>query len=120
MNGRYPDYGLGQRLDGTNKGPGFASAELPDGSVMTEFGAGDMRYPNPFGALYPTVYEGITPWDLQTLAHVATYGWDPLQEDVFDRAYEAAVVRAGEGKLPFWTAGEPTQSQISYMPYWGS
>lgn len=36
MNGRYPDYGLGQRLDGTNKGPGFASAELPDGSVMTE------------------------------------------------------------------------------------
>lgn len=118
MDERYPDYGFGRRLDGTNKGPGFASIDLPDGSVMTEFGAGDMRYPNPFGALYPTVYEGITPWDLETLAEVATYGWDPLQEEVFDRAYETAAIRSGQGKPPFWTEGEPTQSYINYTPYW--
>lgn len=53
MDERYPDYGFGRRLDGTNKGPGFASIDLPDGSVMTEFGAGDMRYPNPFGGVVP-------------------------------------------------------------------
>lgn len=117
MDERYPDYGFGRRLDGTNKGPGFASIDLPDGSVMTEFSAGDMRYPNPFGALYPTVYEGITPWDLETLAEVATYGYSPLQEEVFARAYETAVIRSGQGKPPFWTEGEPTQSYINYTPY---
>lgn len=54
----YPDFSYGQRPDGTNKGPGFAAQILPDGSVMTEYSLG------PVGALYPAVYQGITPWDM--------------------------------------------------------
>lgn len=33
------DWGYGSRIDGTQKGPGFAAQRLPDGSVMTEFSA---------------------------------------------------------------------------------
>lgn len=107
---------LGLRLNGTAKGPGFAARTLPDGSVMTEFSAGGPAYPAPFGAIYPTVYEGIPPWDMQTLANVATYGYDPLQEEVFDRAYESALVRASRGLSPFWTEADP-QTGLNYTPH---
>lgn len=68
----YPDFGYGQRPDGTNKGPGFAAQILHDGAVMTEYSLG------PAGALYPAVYQGITPWDMETLSNVYQYGYDPL------------------------------------------
>lgn len=110
---------LGLRLDGTAKGPGFASVTLPeDGSVMTEFSAGAPEMPpNPFGMLYPSVYEGITPWDLATLQNVARYGSDPLEEDVYARAYESALVRASRGLSPFWTEGVDAPTGLNYTPY---
>ena len=67
------DWGYGFRIDGTPKGPGFAAQRLPDGNVMTEFSLGRPDF------LYPAVYQGITPWDMQTLANVASQGYDPLQ-----------------------------------------
>lgn len=92
-----------QRLDYTVKGPGFDAQYLPDGSVMTEFSAGDPRYGVP---LYPTVYQGITPWDMLTLSNVANYGYDPLQEEVFQRAGEVASQRIANGQSPFWTPAD--------------
>lgn len=89
-----------QRLDYTLKGPGFDAQYLSDGSVMTEFSNGDPRYGVP---LHPTVYPGILPWEMQTLANVVRYGYDPLQESVFQRAAEAASERIANGLSPFWT-----------------
>lgn len=99
-----------QRLDGTPKGPGFATQTLPDGSVMTEYSAGgngDM--------LYPLVYQGIMPWEMQTLANDAQYGYDPLFDDVAQAAYLQAIVRAGQGLSPFWQMGEP-MTGLNYTP----
>ena len=102
----YPDFGYGQRPDGTNKGPGFAAQILPDGAVMTEYSLG------PAGALYPAVYQGITPWDMETLSNVYQYG--------YDRAYQSSLLRAMQGQPPFWTPadGMPGTVQIGagYMP----
>lgn len=110
----YPNYNYGVRPDWTYKGPGFAHIELPDGGFMSEYSAG------PVDNLYPTVYEGITPWDMETLRMDAmSFGHDPLFQEVADRAYEAALVRAMQGKPPFWTPGEPetgTPYQGRYRP----
>lgn len=89
-----------QRLDYTLKGPGFAAQYLPDGSVMTELSIGDPRYGVP---LIPAVYQGIFPWEMETLANVVRYGYDPLQDSVFQRAAEAASERIANGLSPFWT-----------------
>lgn len=94
----YEDFGLGQRLDGTPKGPGFAVGFLPDHSVMTEYSAGGGNA----GLLYPLVYQGITPWDMQTLVNDAQYGYDPLFNHVAQGAYLQAIVRMGQGLPPFW------------------
>ena len=91
------------RLDGTPKGPGFDAQYLSDGSIMTEFSLGDPRYGVP---LYPSVYQGITPWDMQTLANVVQYGYDPLQFEVFRRAGEVASQRIANGLSPFWTPAD--------------
>ena len=110
----YPDFGYGQRPDGTNKGPGFAAQILPDGSVMTEYSLG------PVGALYPAVYQDITPWDMQTLSNVYQYGYDPLQWEVFDRAYQSSLLRAMQGQPAFWTSADGTPGTVQigagYMP----
>lgn len=105
----YENFDLGQRLDGTYKGPGFASATLPDGSVMTELSLG------PAESLYPAVYQDITPWDLQTLVNVGTYGYDPLQGEVFQRAYEASLLRAVQGLPPFWQPSDGWTG-LNYTP----
>lgn len=98
----YPDSGCGQRPDGTDKGPGFASRILPDGSVMTEYS------PGPVGALCPAVYLGIC-------RRVYQYGCDPLQWEVFDRAYQSSLLRAMQGQPPFWTPGT-VRTGAGYMP----
>lgn len=90
------------RLDGTPKGPGFATGTLPDGSVVTELSLG---HPD-MGAFYPMVYQDITPWDLQTVMNVAQYGYDPLEQEVASRAYEAYLVRAMMGLPAFWTPAD--------------
>lgn len=88
------------RIDGTPKGPGFDAYTFPDGSVMTELSLGDPQYNVP---LYPSVYQGILPWEMETLANVVRYGYDPLQDSVFQRASEAASERVASGLSPFWT-----------------
>lgn len=101
-------WGYGPRIDGTQKGPGFAAQTLPDGSVMTEFSLGRPDF------LYPAVYQGITPWDMQTLANVASRGYDPLQQEVFDRAYQSALVRVMQGLSPFWMPSDGTPGTMRY------
>ena len=96
------DWGYGFRIDGTPKGPGFAAQRLPDGNVMTEFSLGRPDF------LYPAVYQGITPWDMQILANVASQGYDPLQWEVYDRAYQSALVRVMQGLSPFWMSSDGT------------
>lgn len=99
------------RLDGTPKGPGFASATLPDGSVITEMSLGHPAT----GAFFPMVYEGITPWDMQTVQNMAQYGYDPLQYEVMDRAYTQYLVRAMMGLPAFWTPADG-MSGLQYTP----
>lgn len=99
------------RPDGTAKGPGFATQTLPDNSVMTEYSAGGANgIP-----LYPLMYQGINPWEMQTLANDAQYGYDPLFEDVAQAAYLQAIVRAGQGLSPFWTMNDPITG-LNYTP----
>lgn len=97
MNDIYPDYGYGPRLDGTNKGPGFARIDLPDGSIMTEFSLG------PPDQLYPAVYQGISHPELLTLKNVFMYGWDPMQYQVYDNAYNAYLSRVSQGLPAFYS-----------------
>lgn len=120
------DFGWGERRDGTQKGPGFASGRTPDGSVVTEW-AGEMPVRGGIMA-YPTVYHDITPWDFTTIMNAVAptdFGMtrrsdnravsaDPLLPEVFDRAYEAALVRLMMGLSPFLMDGEPTQSDAQY------
>lgn len=122
----YPNYNFGERLDGSLKGPGFAYIEFPDG-FASEYsaGPGDDIYPG----LYPTIYEGITPWDLETIRRDMTYGYqrklpdgswqflgnDPLMQEVRERAQEQALVRAMQGKPPFWTP----EDAYTGIPYQG-
>lgn len=102
------DWGYGFRIDGTPKGPGFAAQRLPDGNVMTEFSLGRPDF------LYPAVYQDITPWDMQTLANVASQGYDPLQWEVYDRAYQSALVRVMQGLSPFWMPSDGTPGTMRY------
>lgn len=97
MNEIYPDYGYGPRLDGTNKGPGFARIDLPDDMIMTEFSLG------PPDQLYPAVYQGISYPELLTLRNVFTYGWDPMQYQVYDNAYNAYLSRVSQGLPAFYS-----------------
>lgn len=103
------DYGFGQRPDGSFKGPGFAAQTLPGGDIMTEWSLG------PPQELYPAVYPGITPWDMQTLANVAIYGYDPQANEVYDRAYEASLLRAMQGLPAFYTPqdGQPGTNMMN-------
>lgn len=113
MNGYpYPNYNFGERTDGSLKGPGFAYIEFPDG-FASEYSAGPGAdiYPG----LYPTIYEGITPWDLETIRRDMTYGYDPLMQEVRERAQEQALVRAMQGKPPFWTP----EDAYTGIPYQG-
>lgn len=119
----YTDFGLGRRWDGTYdaagnpnmagdyKGPGFAATVLPDNSVMTEYAAGG----GDAGMTYPLVYQGITPWDMQTLVNHAQYGYDPLFEQVANGAYLQAIVRAGQGLPPFWQPQDGSPG-LNYTP----
>lgn len=95
-----PGYDFGDRIDGTLKGPGFAAQTLPGGSVMTEFSLGTPEF------LYPAVYKGITPEDMSVLYTVATKGSHPDEFTVYDRAYDAALLRAMRGLSPFWTPAD--------------
>lgn len=97
MNEIYPDYGYGPRLDGTNKGPGFARIDLPEDSIMTEFSLG------PPDQLYPAVYQGISYPELLTLRNVFMYGWDPMQYQVYDNAYNAYLSRVSQGLPAFYS-----------------
>lgn len=108
----YPNFNLGQRIDGTYKGPGFAAMLLPDRSVMTEYSAGGGNA----GMFYPLVYQGITPWDMQTLANDAQYGYDPLMPQVAQSAYLQAIVRAGQGLPPFWQT-QDGYTGLNYTPH---
>lgn len=103
------EIGWGPRIDGTMKGPGFDAAILPNGDVMTEYSLGDERF------LYPSIYQGITPWDMQTLQNVAMYGYDPLQYEVFNRARNVALQRASQGLSTFWTPADG-QPGLPYTP----
>lgn len=72
--GYYPDFNLGQRPDGTHKGPGFAMGYSDLGDLITEMSAG------PPDALYPMVYQGITPWEMlmtQDAPYVPYENWNP-------------------------------------------
>lgn len=93
-------YDFGDRIDGTPKGPGFAAQTLPGGSVMTELSLGTPEF------LYPAVYKGITPEDMSVLYTVATKGSHPDEFAVYDRAYDAALLRAMRGLSPFWTPAD--------------
>lgn len=97
MNEIYPDYGYGPRLDGTMKGPGFNRFNLPDGSIMTEFSLG------PPDQLYPAVYQGISYPELLTLQNVFMYGWDPMQYQVYNNAYNAYLSRVSQGMPAFYS-----------------
>lgn len=101
--------GWGQRLDGTPKGPGFASVFLPGGDIMSEWSAGTPDF------VYPTIYEGITPWELDALRINAMYAVRPgyqrppadaYTEGIFDRAYQQAMIRVAQGRSPFWESYE--------------
>lgn len=52
--------------------------------------------------------QGITPWDMQTLANVASRGYNPLQQEVYDRAHQSALVRVMQGFSPFWMSSDGT------------
>lgn len=95
-----------QRLDGTIKGPGFDAYYSSQTGLMTEFSLGDPKVGIP---MYPSIYQGILPWEMETLANVVRYGYDPLQYQVYDRAFEAASERQASGLPLFWTPqdGEP-------------
>jgi hypothetical protein len=82
---------------------------LPDGDIVTELSLGTLDN------LFPAVYENIPPWDLATLMNVAEYGYDPLQYEVFDRAYEQSLVRQMLGLSPFWMPHEPLTG-LAYRP----
>ena len=101
-----------ERLDYSLKGPGFAAQQLPDGSTMTELSIGQPAYRIP---LAPSIYQGITPWDMLTLSNVAMYGYDPLQEEVYQRANYAASERIARGLSPFWTPADG-ESGLNYTP----
>lgn len=105
------DAGWGLRIDGTPKGPGFSSLMLPNGSVMTEYSLGGSNGVH----LYPAMYYDITPWDQQTLYNDAVYGYDPLANEVFDRAYQASLIRMMQGKSPFYQSGDG-QPGVPYTP----
>lgn len=51
----YPDFGYGQRPDGTNKGPGFAAQILPDGFCY------DRVFPGPGRGALPCCVSGHHP-----------------------------------------------------------
>ena len=101
--------GYGDRIDGTRKGPGFATFYTPRGDVVTEFSLGGKDF------LYPMVYENIPPWDLRTIQNVISYGYDPLDNEVMQRAYESAIVRRMQGKSPFWTT-QDAPTGVLYTP----
>ena len=102
--------GWGLRPDNTEKGNGFAWSRLPNNEVVTELSAG------PDNKLYPLVYEGITPWDMQTVRNVAMYGYDPLIDEVNKRAYTQSLIREMRGLAPFATLLEQLNSGVPYTP----
>lgn len=117
--GYYPDYGFGQRPDGTNKGPGFAG-DYSNGQMITELSLG------PANALYPAVYQGIMPWEMQTLVDASQFTprnnmpgiiMNPQVRQVFDNAYVGSLMRAMQGLPPFWQPQDGPPG-INFMPYY--
>lgn len=109
----YENFGWGKRPDGTYKGPGFASGYSDLGDVITEMSAG------PKDALYPMVYQGITPWEILMLqdAPYAPYrNWSPDLRAIDDWALYQASLRSMQGKSPFWQPDDG-DSGINYVPW---
>lgn len=101
-----PDYGFGPRMDGTNKGMGFASFVLPDGTFGSERANGDADF------LYPVVYPGVSPYELAAIIDDASGNTRPVMRQIDERAFQSALSRASRGLSPFWQPGEPTDSLL--------
>lgn len=104
-----------ERLDKTLKGPGFDAYYAPDTGWMTEYSQGDPRS----GAFYPLFYQGITPWEMESLADAVRYGMNvsvsperaiPAFPDevypIYDNAFSRASERVANGLSPFWTPAD--------------
>lgn len=95
----YENFGWGLRPDGAHKGPGFAAGLTDLGEVITEMSAG------PNDALYPLVYQGITPWEvlmLQDAPYIPYSQWSSDLRAINDWALYQASLRNMAGKPPFW------------------
>lgn len=124
MQARFPDLGHGKRLDGTNKGGGFASFQNADGSYSSEISMGHpgMSDENP-QMFRPLIYENIPPWEVELIKsafninypviengrHVGWEGglnmFEPSMQEVIDNSYIQAAIRQGQGKSPFFELG---------------
>ena len=102
-----PDYGFGPRMDGTNKGLGFASFTLPGGSFGSELSNGTEDF------MYPLVYQGLSPYELASITDAAAGRPAPaVMRQIDERAFQSALSRASRGLSPFWQPGEPTDSLL--------
>lgn len=126
----YANFGLGRRwngafdvngqpnMTGDYKGPGFASMLVPENygigfSPVTEYSAGGGNT----GLHYPLVYQGIMPWEMQTIANDIAYpGSDPAIADVAHGAYLQAIVRIGQGLPAFWQP-QDGYTGLNFTPY---
>lgn len=110
----YPDFNLGQRIDGTFKGPGFATATSDMGDLITEMSAG------PPDANYPMVYKGITPWEmlfLQDAPFTPYQQWSPELHQINDWALYQASLRNMSGQPLFWQPSDGMPG-LNYTPHW--
>jgi len=128
MQARFPDLGHGKRLDGTNKGGGFATFQNSDGSYSSELSAGHPGIENPSemeppAMFRPLIYENIPPWEVELIKAAMNIdypvmkngrrvGWEggvnnfePGLEDVERNSYIQAAIRQGQGKSPFFELG---------------
>lgn len=107
------NWGWGLRKDNTFKGPGFAADITDDGSYITEMSAG------PKDALYPSVYQGILPWEILMLRdapYTPYQNWSPELRAIDAWALYQGSLRKMVGQSPFWQPADGA-SGVNFEPW---
>jgi hypothetical protein len=103
-----PNYGYGQRPDGTNKGRGFlGEIKRPDGNVMTEYSVGVNIGGKEMDI--PTIVPTLTPDEINQLKHLKD-GEFP-SDSIIGKAKAFAEQRLAEGRPVFAQAGDEINAQ---------
>lgn len=108
----YEDFNLGTRIDGSNKGPGFAAIDTPYTGLITEYSLG------PTDTNYPMIFQGINPIELMAVersAYTPEAYWDNGIWNTVDLATYLASLRNMRGLPMFWQPSDGA-SGLNYIP----